>query len=238
MEPFQVKASSTVEHPRGSRRWLRTWRKTTAALTMNAMLLVLFVLSAQRVAAADLSLRCIYDVVTGTHEAMVLCGDRLDHRDQAIYVELSESLKKFINDNAQSEAQKIGPDHNEKLKQHREMRVREGFCKQPDYAWFKERLLSILRTRQEEKRFASDLKLLVIHPKGTASDAGPSTKDHFGSISVITDGAGTVLERLSHDASISAATPTAATTPPAPSPARPAAASPATRSSTPSASCT
>jgi len=111
----------------------------------------LFMLSAGPAAGAELSLRCFYDVITGTQAAMTLCGERLDHRDQAAYGDLVEALKKYINENARSEGQKISRDHDEKLRQHREMRVRQGFCSHPDYVWFKERLLTILRTQEREK---------------------------------------------------------------------------------------
>jgi hypothetical protein len=89
---------------------------------------------------------------------MLLCGDPLDHGDRATYVELSEALKKFINENAKSEAQKISPDHNEKLRQHREMRVREGFCNQPEYTLFKKQLLSIMRNREEGQKIRKRLE--------------------------------------------------------------------------------
>lgn len=129
--------------------WPRTWRQMIAASGASLMMLPL-VLSAEPAEGADLSLRCIYDVMTGTHEAMLLCGEQLDDRDQAKYMDLTEALKKYINENARSDVQKVGPNHNEKLRQHREMRVQQGFCKQPDYAWFKERLVNILRTQEGE----------------------------------------------------------------------------------------
>jgi hypothetical protein len=53
--------------------------------------MLLFVLSVEPVEAADVSIRCIYDVMTGTHEAMNLCGEQLDHRDQAKYMDLTEA---------------------------------------------------------------------------------------------------------------------------------------------------
>lgn len=137
-------------------RGCRRSRRQMAAAFSSGCIFLLIVFAAERTLAADLSMRCIYDVVTGTQEAMILCGEQLSHNDQATYIELVELLTKYINENARSEAQKITPDHKDRLRKHREMRVRQGFCKELDYVRFKKILSTIIRTPEEiRKRLAT-----------------------------------------------------------------------------------
>jgi len=60
-------------------------------------------------------------------------------------------LKKYINEDALRDEHKIGSDYDEtSLARAREqLRVREGFCKRPEYKAFKADLLQFLHSEQE-----------------------------------------------------------------------------------------
>jgi len=99
----------------------------------------------------EVSLACLFQIITGTQQLMTLCGEPLDHSTEVKYQELRAALKKYINENALRDEHKIGPDYDEtSLARAREqLRVREGFCKRPEYNVFKADLLQFLQSEQE-----------------------------------------------------------------------------------------
>jgi hypothetical protein len=49
--------------------------------------------------------------MTTVHEEIILCGEALDHSEEAEYRELRAALKAYINKNARRDFQLIGPDY-------------------------------------------------------------------------------------------------------------------------------
>src|SRR5215468_9804081 len=101
--------------------------------------------------AMEVSLACLFQIITGTQQLMTLCGEPLDHSTEVKYQELRAALKKYINEDALRDEHKIGPDYDEtSLARAREqLRVREGFCKRSEYKGFKADLLQFLHSEQE-----------------------------------------------------------------------------------------
>jgi len=101
--------------------------------------------------AMEVSLACLFQIITGTQQLMTLCGEPLDYSTEVKYQELRAALKKYINENALMDEHKIGPDYDEtSLALAREqLRVREGFCKRPEYKVFKADLFQFLKSEQE-----------------------------------------------------------------------------------------
>ena len=99
----------------------------------------------------EVSLACLFQIITGTQQLMTLCGEPLDYSTEVKYQELRAALKKYINENALMDEHKIGPDYDEtSLALAREqLRVREGFCKRPEYKVFKADLFQFLKSEQE-----------------------------------------------------------------------------------------
>jgi hypothetical protein len=62
-------------------------------------------------AASELSLGCIYMMLTETHEVILYCGDQIDGQSEANYAALRADLAKFINENARIDRDKIGGKH-------------------------------------------------------------------------------------------------------------------------------
>jgi len=92
-----------------------------------------------------MALKCIYELMTSIRESMVLCGETLDRKSEETYDELRATLKRFINENVQSNAQKITPDYDQIQSQRGREAVAKGFCRQPEYPLFKEWLQEFLR---------------------------------------------------------------------------------------------
>jgi hypothetical protein len=86
--------------------------------------------------------------MTGVQQLMTLCGEPLDHSTEMKYQELSTALKKYINENALRDEHKIGSDYDERslARAREQLRVREGFCKRPEYKVFKADLLQFLQS--------------------------------------------------------------------------------------------
>ena len=104
-------------------------------------------------AAADLSLSCLYTMLSGIHEGMVFCGDKIDANDEAKYVDLRIALKAFINKNAQLDRSKIGFDYDENIKRLLRSRGRAAVCETQDYSVLKKFFLeSITAERIAEIR--------------------------------------------------------------------------------------
>ena len=99
----------------------------------------------------EISLACRFQIMTGVQQLMTLCGEPLDDSTWVKYQELRAALKRYINENALRDEHKIGPDYDERsLERAREqLRVREGFCKRPEYQIFKGNLLRFLQSDQE-----------------------------------------------------------------------------------------
>src|SRR5262249_44438236 len=113
-----------------------------------AMLLTIAMLSPVGV-ARDMSLACVYNIMTEEHQIMALCGEPLDQPTEVKYQELRAALKKYINENALSDEHRIGPDYDERRAPDREKKFREGFCNRPEYQIFKANLLRFLHNEQE-----------------------------------------------------------------------------------------
>jgi hypothetical protein len=69
-------------------------------LAAKSLLLLPIVSWSTETAAAELSLRCLHGMLTEAHAKMHFCGDRIDDKSEANYVELRAALEKFIRDNA------------------------------------------------------------------------------------------------------------------------------------------
>src|SRR5262245_40270647 len=65
------------------------------------------------VVGQEMSLRCIYDIMTTARISMALCGEPLDPASDSAHDKLRAALKTYINDNATLDAQRITPDYDE-----------------------------------------------------------------------------------------------------------------------------
>jgi hypothetical protein len=93
----------------------------------------------------QMSLKCIYEIMTSIRESMVLCGDPLDRKSEETYHELRASLKRFINENAKYDEQRIAPDYDQIHGLSAREGVAKGFCKLPEYPIWKEWLQEFLQ---------------------------------------------------------------------------------------------
>jgi len=92
-------------------------------------------------------------MLSGIHEGMVFCGDKIDANDEAKYVDLRIALKAFINKNAQLDRSKIGFDYDENIKRLLRSRGRAAVCETQDYSVLKKFFLeSITAERIAEIR--------------------------------------------------------------------------------------
>ena len=98
--------------------------------------------------AQEMSLTCIYNIMTSARESMVLCGERLDPASESAYDKLRAALKTFINDNATSN-RRIAPDYDQSIRLSGRDAVQKGFCKQQDYQFGKLMLLEFLQPDRE-----------------------------------------------------------------------------------------
>ncbi len=96
----------------------------------------------------EMSLTCIYDILTSARESMVLCGERLDPASESTYDKLRADLKTFINDNATSD-RRIAPDYDQLRRLAARDAVQKGFCKQQEYQFGKWMLLEFLQADRE-----------------------------------------------------------------------------------------
>jgi hypothetical protein len=79
-------------------------------------------------AASEVALGCIYMSLTETHEIILYCGDQIDSQSETIYAALRADLKKFINQNARADRDKIGLEYDREQKEHMESLRREYIC--------------------------------------------------------------------------------------------------------------
>jgi hypothetical protein len=87
--------------------------------------------------------------MTAGRESMMLCGEPLDPVSQGTYDKLRADLRRYINENATSDAKRIAPDYDQFLQQLARDRVRKGFCKRPEYQLGKGVVLDVLRPQRE-----------------------------------------------------------------------------------------
>jgi hypothetical protein len=99
-------------------------------------------------AVGDVSVRCIYEVITSAYHNMDLCGEALDHDSERTFSDLRSSLKKFINKNAQREADKIGPDFDQMKRDSLRRMSKAYLCEGEDYALVKEILRHMFKPDQ------------------------------------------------------------------------------------------
>jgi hypothetical protein len=88
---------------------------------------------------------------------MAFCGERMDDASEATYTDLRAALKKFINENSQLEAHKIGPSYDSEVAEVWR-RERPEICKEEKYRKGKELLQAILAKEsatQTRKRLES-----------------------------------------------------------------------------------
>jgi hypothetical protein len=122
--------------------------------------------------AMEVSLACLFQVMTGVQQLMTLCGEPLDHSTEMKYQELSTALKKYINENALRDEHKIGSDYDERslARAREQLRVREGFCKRPEYKYSRLTYCNSCKASKRWTRSANDLILPPTHGKGDAFD--------------------------------------------------------------------
>jgi hypothetical protein len=85
-------------------------------------------------------------MTTGAREIMTMCGERLDGPSEVKYTKLRERLKKFINENATLDADKIGADYDENVRKRAESR--SEICNHSNYETIKKGLLRALQAEE------------------------------------------------------------------------------------------
>ena len=122
--------------------------------------------------AMEISLACRFQIMTGVQQLMTLCGEPLDDSTWVKYQELRAALKRYINENALRDEHKIGPDYDERsLERAREqLRVREGFCKRPEYKYSRLTYCNSCKASKRWTRSANASILLATHGREIAFD--------------------------------------------------------------------
>src|SRR5262249_22235817 len=88
--------------------------------------------------AAELSITCLYGVMTETYETMAFCGDHLEQGRITQYLQLRSELKDFINNNARSAASRIDSDYDQRIRNRLRLMTPDEICKKnPYYASFR-----------------------------------------------------------------------------------------------------
>ena len=129
--------------PDAETRWLR-WLPRRDALVAAVTTSALAILFAPAQATGDVSLRCVYELMTSIPYYMDICGDTIDRDSNKALSNLRSSLKKFINKNARQDRDRIGKDFDQE-RSHVAKRVGQGnFCETEDYTLFKDILGHIL----------------------------------------------------------------------------------------------
>lgn len=111
----------------------------------KCLLLSMAVLWPSGAIGRDTSLTCIYDLMTGVRESMVVCGEALDPKSEETYHNLRAALKTFINENTKVEDRKIAPDYDQIKSLRAREAVAKGLCNEPLYSGWKEVLQGFLR---------------------------------------------------------------------------------------------
>lgn len=111
----------------------------------------------------EMSLTCVYDVMTSARETMILCEDTLDRKSDHTYQEFRATLKRFINEKAKLDTEKIAADYDQVRSLRAREEVAKGFCKLPEYLALKGMLQELL---QREATFRERLERSVDPTEG------------------------------------------------------------------------
>ncbi|MCA1378074.1 MULTISPECIES: hypothetical protein [Bradyrhizobium] len=106
----------------------------------------------------EMSLTCVYEIMTSAREAMVLCEGTLDRKSEHTYQEFRATLKRFINENAKLDNDKIAADYDRVRSLWAREEVAKGFCELPEYLALKVMLQELL---QREATFRERLERSV-----------------------------------------------------------------------------
>jgi len=109
-----------------------------------AMISALAILFAPAQATGEVSLRCVYELMTSIHYYMDICGDTIDRDSQRAFSNLRSSLKKFINKNARQDRDRIGKDFDQERRDALKRRGHGNLCETEEYTHMKDTLRHIL----------------------------------------------------------------------------------------------
>lgn len=115
------------------------------------------------IGGGEMSLTCVYEIMTSAREAMVLCGDTLDRKNEHTYQEFRATLKTYINEHVKLDSKKIAADYDQVWSLRVREEVAKGFCKLPEYLSLKGMLQELL---QREPTFRKRLETSPDPTKG------------------------------------------------------------------------
>jgi hypothetical protein len=102
-----------------------------------------------RVAAGELSIACIHEVLSNGYALLLHCGEPPDNARQASYGRFRAQLQAYINQNA-ALGQKLGADRDSDIGQ--ALARSPGLCEGEDYARLKRRFHELLEHRAQTRQ--------------------------------------------------------------------------------------